>query len=367
MIDVYSEHILTEYKIILGICSSWAKGIDYIANEAELCEINWGTLIQAAERQQVLPIVADVLLGEFTYELTRQAGVNGILSNAVATASEIKRISLHEMEKISHLLSDTQTEFRFRKGAVYDELYYENRGLRTFNDIDLFVNRKDAKRVTSTLDKIGYKQGYYSKKRKIIKELKRKEQLVYMLYQTHSIPMVRLTDSLILPSLKIDISHSMDWNSSQIEEICYLILSSILSSNKGPVGISDDSFNFLDCALHLYREATFEILSGDPCWTGVNLKKFLDIARIWSKLDTFDFSYLNSICRTNNDLAMYLHWVGFHTDNLLQTNIGTTLANPPCFSNRDELHSWIRPGGKRYIWRGTMKDRLFKTSLFLSS
>ncbi|MCA1441944.1 nucleotidyltransferase family protein [Ensifer sp. IC4062] len=358
---------MKEEDLVLDICSAFAADVDIEASADEFSDVDWGRVVQIASHQKILPIISHMLLSSSAYELLTAAGVETVMFDSIAAAKVRHELLFAESASISRDFSNLGVRHVQRKGGSYNETFYRSLALRTYNDMDFFVSREDLQLVRQCLSARGYDVGFYSRKSSRVMSLSREQRLNYILYPTHSEPFVRLNPNMLLPALKVDIAFEMGWPLASIEAFSTETLSSVLRSrtHSNEVDqVAEMFFHFFDCVLHLYREAMFEEKAGRRAWTGVNLKKFVDVARIWRTLENEHVSSLKRALSGNGPLAGYVYWVAFHTDALLGTDIVADLELAPDGATGSRMFSWVRPGGELRPWNGTMRDRLFSTATF---
>lgn len=174
--------------------------------------------------------------------------------------------------RIDEILKDCYGSYAMLKGAYLCGIYPE--GLRTSNDIDLLVEKKDLSKIERALKNAGLRQG--SVKNGEFIPATRKEIIFAGMMKGETMPYVFETGDPAMPYLEIDLNFALGYKNEAPDRI-HTMLSRTVRRNFGDFAIETlckEDFLIHLCA-HLYKEATAYpwIRMGRD----LSLYKFLDI------------------------------------------------------------------------------------------
>jgi hypothetical protein len=313
--------------------------------------------IDLAKRHKLLPLVAE-------YILTRSDG-SGIASNiheclyaARARAQRRKQCFVVEASSLQQGLHAAGIRALARKGIVFDDLLYFGLGRRSLGDIDMYVHPGQAAETAKFLQGVGYAYGSISSCGERIELWSRRQLLRYYLYPDHLPKLVRTHDAEHVSCIRVDIALDFAWHGAPITEARHQLLEQELRTPQlAPNGLYtlSDTAHFIDCALHLYREACFEtyIVAGSD----IQLRKFMDLALLWRRIPPTQHASLSQTLH-NYDLAGLVAWAAFHLDALFGFDVVHSLDLKSALE-RFPPNSWITAQGTAATWRGSMYERLF--------
>ena len=244
-----------------------------------------------------------------------------------------------------------------RKGIVYQHLAYRRPGVRHFGDMDMFIPIASAKPARGVFEHLGFFHGAYAHGTHNLERWGRREAILYRLFPDHLPRYVRIHDDPFVRVVFVDIATELAWHGSSYTEALRGFLEEQFQSPSTVEGMQTMGLvgHFIDCVLHLYREASFEthIRAGYD----VSLRKFLDVLVLWSKLDTSGRAEVKAVIETYG-IALPVAWVTHHLDALFDSEVSASLGLEGRLSER-ELQTWYSDNSKPGQWHGTMRQRLF--------
>lgn len=312
----------------------------------------WGNLIQRAHDQKV-----DRLLARFLISPPGFADLPYWLAQDLLGATSRRSAMLtEELLRIQDILESGGVKSLARKGAVYDQLLYGGKGVRTYFDNDFFVEREHSGLVGEILKGCGYRIGKFSLQKVEFVNLPRQDAILYQIRPDHLPHFFIVSDRQFAEVLCLDVALDMAWHGSPYSAYTDTILA---NEFKQPMLLGDIRTlslpsHFIDCTMHLFREAYHErtILEGRD----VSLRKFLDVWLMWRVLDDHDRSKVRELI-DGSLIAPPCAWVVRHVDDVFGTDlsgeIGITVQEPIA------LNSWKSDSGGIGTWEGTMLDRIF--------
>jgi hypothetical protein len=244
-----------------------------------------------------------------------------------------------------------------RKGIVYQHLAYRRPGIRLFNDMDMFVPPDHVNSVRAVFERLGFFHGAYAAGTRELQRWGRRETALYRLFPDHMPRFARPHDDPFVRMVFVDIATEMAWHGSPYTENLRGLLGGELRSPSTIAGMETMRLaaNFLDCILHLYREASFE--THIRARHDVNVRKFQDTLALWAMCGTSDIEDVRTII-ADHKVALPVAWVTQHLDGLFATQVSASLGLEGHLSDQ-ELSTWFSDNGKAGQWRGTMRQRLF--------
>lgn len=169
------------------------------------------------------------------------------------------RLYFKELTEISRALNEADVRAVVLKGVMLSSQVYPALQTRYFNDVDFLIKLSDAPKVTEVLYSLGYVQGQFDTKAKVVNEVSKSQKRFHQL-TTHELQeFLRPTDNPFVDVLEVDINHSILWvgncpYSVNNEEIVDRAVQVELNGAKTYVLNLEDGLIQLAC--HLFREAT---------------------------------------------------------------------------------------------------------------
>lgn len=199
--------------------------------------------------------------------------------------------ALRLMDKI---LTNCRGSYAMLKGANLCGIYPE--GLRTSNDIDLLIEKKDLSKIENELKAAGLNQGYV-KNGKFIPAT-RKEIIFSNMMKGETVPYVLETGDSYMPYLEIDLNFALGYQNESSERINAMLGKTVRNDFDGYAieTLSKEDFLIHLCA-HLYKEAT--AYPWVEMGRDLSLYKFLDIYLL---IDEYHKSAFDRLARRMKEL-----------------------------------------------------------------
>ena len=173
--------------------------------------------------------------------------------------------------ELAEILSKEDFPYGVLKGAVLVYLYPE--GVRTSNDIDLLVNRRDLTQVTQCLLSNGFSQGYIRNNRFV--PATRRDIVNALVNRGETTPFIKQVDLPEMKFLEVDVNISLDETAFQKETaVSEMLQKRRMDENCGLYTLDKVDFLIHLCT-HLYKEAS--VYQWVQMGRDLSLYKFLDI------------------------------------------------------------------------------------------
>ncbi|MGK9230881.1 nucleotidyltransferase family protein [Inquilinus limosus] len=350
-----------ESYLMLEVVRSIAADRPLRLSEDLTRQISWGRVIELAVRHKMLPLVASRLIQSSARTLLYERQLHTIFLDAMQT-NILRRNKRQEVAvEVSSALERGGIACLARKGLVYDSVLYGNMGLRHSNDIDFFIERSTKTSAEVCLEQIGFGFGIVDPFTALYQSMDRSEYLIYRLYPDHVPPLVKKLDDRFQISVKIDLSFDLAWHNSGLGAWADPMLEGAflhkVRDRTTGLWTAPLWFHFVDCCLHLFREAYSESSIKIFAFNGVTLQKFLDVALLWRSLGEDQRKTVRDSTKGSGSAAL-LAWVAYHTDVVLETNILAELGLADALKDGFE-QTWQRSDGSIRMWSGDMVERLF--------
>lgn len=176
------------------------------------------------------------------------------------------------LRRIDEILKDCRGSYAMLKGAYLCGVYPE--GLRTSNDIDLLIEKKELSKIENALKAAGLQQG--SVKNGAFVPATRKEIIFASMMKGETMPYVLETGESTMPYLEIDLNFALGYKNEAPDRI-RTMLSGVVRRDFGDFAIETlgkEDFLIHLCA-HLYKEAT--AYPWVQMGRDLSLYKFMDI------------------------------------------------------------------------------------------
>lgn len=175
---------------------------------------------------------------------------------------------------LADMLQDASFTYAVLKGGVLLSMYPS--GIRTSNDVDLLVSRRDISKVVDCFQKQGFVQGFVRNEK--IVEASRREIINAQLNRGEIIPFVKYVGFQGLEFLEVDINVSLDEKASEDTEVIDIMLQErsdfMLNQEKSMYTLKAEDF-LIHLCVHLYKEAT--VFQWVEMGRDLSIYKFLDI------------------------------------------------------------------------------------------
>lgn len=157
------------------------------------------------------------------------------------------------------------------KGAIMIKQVYKDFKIRSTNDFDFLIRRKDISKVNNVLKSIGYVQGDYDDDSNEIMPFASEKKMLYKTKMYNLLPYVKVFEDIDMGCMFFDISHSLDFSldGAPIDEMI-----TMAERSDGFLTLRPEHF-FVHMCCHHYREASHAswIMLGND----LNLIKFCDV------------------------------------------------------------------------------------------
>ncbi len=252
---------------------------------------DWGLFIDQASRHKVLPLIGRNMAVHRLHHSTD--GVPLVpyrwLFESVYYANRRRNEELaREFGKVFTALNSAGLPYAVRKGPVITESLYPDPGMRRMYDLDILVEREDARHIGRALSACGYEQGRLSEDGTAVEPFTRKTQAFWRLHVNNELPFIKPSLDPAVDVFSIDLcldlfqKHARG-NLTTAEVLGRRIPATLCDSASFALSPADQ---FVDLCLHLRKEATARYYMA----AGVDLQisKFLDVALSCARLTATD-------------------------------------------------------------------------------
>jgi hypothetical protein len=323
-----------------------------------LDEVEVMVLLNEALHHKLAPLVAG--------RLRRHPGLSQPLRIHV---TELQMLAGHRLNVFvrhalhtQRLLHAHDIKVLFRKGVVLSVSLYRSPSDRHCSDIDLYCAARDREVARRVLLDAGLQEGELNNDRRH-RPHSRSEAFFTKLYPDHLPRLIIETADPLLPSVQVDVSVDIGWSGAPLSDARHAFLVRELentATDANGLGTASTAwFHFIDVALHLYRDAYFEMNIDKG--VDVHLSKFLDLALLWRQMS----EQIPEFQRTVDELgaADAMAWVTHHCDEVLGTRISRALGlDRRVHEGLVRPNTWQGLDGQVRPWEGTMTDRLRRKS-----
>lgn len=260
---------------------------------------------------------------------------------------------------LADILKDVNFTYTILKGGVLLSMY--PMGVRTSNDIDLLVSRRDISKVVECFRNQGFVQGFIRNER--IVEAGRREIINAQLNRGEIIPFVKKIGWQGLEFLEIDINVSLDEKASEDTEVIDKMLQErrCFSVNQGKVLYTLNTEDFLiHLCVHLYKEAT--VFQWVEMGRDLSIYKFLDIYLYYRRFtdEHWEETLVKRIQEFKLEIPCY--YAMYYTGELFDTKIfnGVLERIEEFDIHKDMLNHVYNPVDKKiYKYHTKFLERLF--------
>lgn len=248
-----------------------------INNEGEKLEeiietgLDWYQMLNLAVRHKVLPL-AWFNLKKLDFESKIPRKVRQVMYLYYLSNSERNKLFLKIAKDVFNQIGKSDLKVAPLKGFFMLEAIYKDFGIRTLNDIDCLIHSKDVKKIREKMNTLGYVEGKYDFKQKIVNPITREAQMLWALKMNNLHPFVKQVESVYLENMRFDFSVALDMNkeTSLVDDI----LSRYQINSEGFIALDEVDF-FAHLCSHLYKEASQGMWIQDN--NDFNLIKFCDV------------------------------------------------------------------------------------------
>ena len=236
-----------------------------------VCEnINWEKVFEYAMRNKVLYVLfrnlQDCELDKYIPESLKKLLEDSMRCNVIRNNAKFL-----ELEIICKKLEENNIKIVPVKGAYMIDNIYQNRAIRTTNDIDALIRKSDIPKLDHIMQELGYSSDKYDA---VTGEFVKRSSVERMLYKTkmyNLLPYVKVLQQPIDMKVMFDFSHSLDFGLSS-EPVQEMIESSHLENY---IRMMLPEHYFIHMCCHHYREASH--VEWMKIGKDLNLIKFCDV------------------------------------------------------------------------------------------
>lgn len=351
-----------EYQYILRVLRRFLGLNTEPENLSKAYLYNWESILYQAILHKITGILYIDLINTGVYKIVNN-NLFRYLKRNCDYSNAINLKMLDYSEKISNELMG-EIDIAIIKGAILTGYLYNDFSLRTFNDIDILVEKKNIDIVSKYLRDLGCVQGKYDKKRRTVVKANRSEIVMKELNSHETVEFHLLSRELFDFDIVFDINFAFFWKGLKyleninISDVLdktrkYIIKERVVSS------LSPENL-FIHTCLHLYTEAVLF------CWQyswyknfeETELNKYIDVALFLSK--DMDFVYIDKIIQKHN-LFEPVSFVLTHCKEIFDD------LNIPCLMEKYILNNmkdfYYTCNEEKKYWKSTFCDRLFNQRL----
>lgn len=263
------ESLSVEKKIV--ILGSRISNLDKERLSALVAgEPNWEKVTEYAMRNKVLYVLCENLI-----RCQLEQYIPNHLKKLVETAKKgnvvSNNIKLLEVERVSKVMERSGVKIVPVKGAYLIDNIYADRSIRTSNDVDALISKKDISQIDKIMKDLGYTTEMYDKKTNQLVQRSAAQKMLYKTKMYNLLPYRKCVEDSIEEVIIFDYSHSLDFSldTRPVEEM----INNSFYTGKTWCLLPEHFFVHMCC--HHYREASHTewIRLGKD----LNLIKFCDV------------------------------------------------------------------------------------------
>lgn len=249
--------------------------------EENLSSFDWGFLLDQATRHNVLQILGKHFSDLRYYYFPDQRVIVPhwwVLCAAYQANTIRNEVLSAEYGHVLGLLNEAGVRYAVRKGAALGEHLYRDPGLRRTSDLDLLIDRTDARRVADVLTGLGYEQGRIAPDGKSVQQLSKQAQGFWRLHVNNAMPFHRIPGRPDIPHYGVDMCFDLfQRGSGSVAPVGELLDRAMNAKICGvPAAMLSLPDQLIDTCAHLYKEATNLYYIEHE--RDLQLSKFLDVA-----------------------------------------------------------------------------------------
>lgn len=272
-----NEMMNNEQKLVVN-CSRLTIGnkVEEIKRLAQIKDLKWEKVIEYGLRNKVLYMVAYNLerlgINEMP-EYFKKLILDGFVCNEIKNEQK-----LNEMKRICKRMREEGIEIAPVKGAYLIDNLYQNRKIRTTNDMDALIRKDDIHKIHRIMLDMGYIDDFYDIETKAYKKYSTRKRMLYKTKMYNLLPYVKVVPGVLETVIMFDFSFALDFTLDT-----YPVKDMITCADvKDGVRILRPEHYFIHMCCHHYREASHTewIRLGKD----LNLIKFCDVREFVLKL-----------------------------------------------------------------------------------
>lgn len=308
------------------------------------------------EEQKILPIVYILLDKYGIFNKITHLGKKKYLINKVNHFQKLSdlKVLYNSLGNLPHVTI---------KGVGFALIAFKDFGMRSSSDMDFIVDKAKLKEFKRILTNLGYTQGKYNIKTRVIKSFSREECLFYELNTHQAAPFVKLNEKGI--PIYIDLNFKLTWAENQLEDIIlddFIQDSADLTINELQLKMLPLEKMLLQICLHHYREfnSIYLIYKGNS----INLQRFCDIYFfIMNNYNKIRWDYFINISKKYN-LGYFVYYVFYYTNFIFESKKLKLIISKlelEDFANRRSLNMFGLSEIERKKWSVDFSTRLNTT------
>lgn len=319
-------------------------------------KIDWYKVVNYSVRNRVSPLLL-YNLKRYGYEdKLSKRWTEPLYFHYIGTKKRNEKY-LDELNKVLKMLNNENVLCAPLKGAYLIENVFKDTGIRTINDMDCMIKKEDIKKIREIMNSMGYIQGDYDEKNKIILPMSREKDILWKTKMSNLYPFRKIhNDSMYCPETSFDFTFSLDYDLNY--EPIKIIMDRSKKGHDIPNRLLQKNDFFIHLCCHLFKEAVNPasiILEKD-----INLIKFCDtreyVLNEMSKENLLEAVKSSKIFGYEKALYFTLFYLKeLYNDGYEEELIGLLDINDKNFINnfgeRDFEHS--------LTWKKTFWERLF--------
>ncbi|MFD0420779.1 nucleotidyltransferase domain-containing protein [Streptomyces parvus] len=330
--------------------------------EDNLSSFDWGFLLDQATRHNVLQMLGKHFADLRYYYFPDQRVIvpHWWVLCAAYQANTIRNENLSaEYGQVLALLNEAGVRYAVRKGAALGEHLYPDPGLRRTSDLDLLIERTDARRVAEILTELGYEQGRIAPDGKSVQALSKQAQGFWRLHVNNAMPFHRIPGRSDIPYYGVDMCFDLfqrgSGSASPVPEL--LDRSTAVELCGVPSAMLSLPDQLIDTCAHLFKEATNLYYIEHE--RDLQLSKFLDVALLADRV-TRSGGWEQTVARVREYQAVRQVYFALHfTDLLFPGEIAPEVLAELRPADCSYLEEYGGGGQEVFRWGTPFLDRLF--------
>lgn len=346
-----------EHNLILELCKYIDPNKDLIA-EYMKHNLHWPYILGQLLSHRV---------GGMAYYTIKKCGflakINREVRNSLKAVYE-SNIQKNEsmkiaLDQIGSLLTTSPVPYAFLKGAYLIYLYPT--GLRTSNDLDIFVSQDNLSAIEEKLKESGFSQGNIRNGNFV--PASRKEIVSSRMNRGETVPFIKQVMLPQMDFLEIDINFSLDFQAKQKNSNVSMLLKNakpLIKTSFSSLYTLDSIDFIIHLCCHLFKEAT--VYAWVAMERDLSLYKFVDIYMIlYEHTDKLWYDNL-ALAIKEYGLEKECYYALLHTKELfrIDNRFIENLINNIRPTNLNYLNNIIQPDkGKVYIYKEPFSEWVF--------
>jgi len=261
-----------------------------------------------------------------------------------------------ELGGLFHELNQRTIPYVHIKGITLAIAAYWKPGYRSFNDIDLLIDKRDRKVLTEILQQHGFNQEKLTVDHNMVSYSNLDK--MYYIVNTHQLaPFIKKTSNPLCPYISIDLNFSLLWGEEKNRKID---ITSFIE-DRVPFTFYGSEFyilnpekNLLQICLHAYKDLnSIFIMSVKNPYT---IKTFHEIY-LFIKNTVIDWNSFILLVKQNG-LANFIYTIFYYLSELFEDRDIVCIAARIKPEDSETIHTFGLTEEEKYFWNIDIKDRL---------